>query len=413
MLTNEQLLEKKFVIRWLLIAFGLRLGLMLLIHFTGAEKSLSLTKDSFLYDRVGLEMAEYFRTGDAAYWPTRVSGFIDFGWEYVIGCIYYLTGHQPLAIKILCVMAGTLTPLVHYRTAALVTGDQRVARLVLILSVLFPTQVYYSTLMVRDTVATLGISLIFLGIAEYIANSKSAWMIYMAIGWGVMISMRSYLAAILGVTVPLGFVVALLVGGGGEDASRGKLALIGLLMVAVMAGVVGFAPEMLAEVDTQFTDLSYINKIRRKLNKGSGAFFQSGEATQIGEDVTDTAVSFGVGIYFFFFSINPSSLDSIRQFMALPEVVLVAVGAIYSIRGARVLWNERRYAFTALMVPTLVITFGYSVATTNGGPLMRWRMQLLGVYLVLAATGLLATRLRASRSRSQPVAEFDADREAA
>ncbi len=396
--------NRNFIIRWVSIGLVLRLSLMLLIHFSGAEKSLSLTKDSFLYDRVGLEMAEYFRTGDPAYWPTRVSGFIDFGWEYFIGCVYYITGHQPLVIKLLCVIAGTLAPLVHYRMAYLVTGDQRVARLVLILSLLFPTQVYYSTLMVRDGVATLGVSLIFLAVVEYVVKPTSSWLLHLMIGFGIMISMRSYLAAVLAATIPLGFVAAAIVGGAGT-VGRGKVAIGALLLAGLLVGVVGFAPEMVAEVDTQFTDLSYVNKMRRKLNQGSGAFYQSGEVTEIGENVTDTTISFVVGLYFFFFSVNPSSVNTIRQFMALPEVVLVVIGTIYSIRGARVLWNERRYLFTVLVVPTAVITFGYSVATTNGGPLMRWRMQLLGVYLVIAATGLLASRLRrAQQQGKRPIA---------
>ncbi len=389
---------QQFLIRWVFIGFAIRLGLMLLIHFSGAEQGLSLTKDSFLYHNVGSQMAEYFRTGDAASWPIRVSGVIDFGWEYFIGFVYYFTGDQPLAIKFVCVLAGTLVPVVHCRMAYLVTGDERVAKLALVLSMLFPTQIYYSTLMVRDSIATLAVSLIFLGVVEYVAKPVSPWLLHLGIGFGMMVLMRSYLAAIMAATIPLGFVAAALVGGSGAVA-RGKAALGFVLVAGLLIGVVGFAPEMVAEVDTQFTDLSYINKVRRKLNKGSGAFYAPGEVTEIGENVTDTTISFVVGLYFFFFSVNPSSLNTVRQFMALPEVVLVAVGTFYSIRGARVLWAERRYLFTVLIVPTIVITFGYSVATTNGGPLMRWRMQLLGVYLVVAATGILASRVQRSEPR--------------
>ncbi len=414
MMTNDRSQLRNFITRWLVIGFILRFVLMLLIHFTGADKSLGLTKDGFLYDKVGLELAEYLRTGDPAYWPSRLQRFTDFGWEFFVGVVYFFAGHQPVLVKLFCVIVGTITPLIHYRTALLVTGDQRVAKLALVLSILFPTQVYYSTLMVRDSLATMGVSLVFLAITEYTSRAiSSRWMLHGALGMAIVVSLRSYLAAILCVTIPLGFLAASMFSGVGGSESRGKLALAGVILAAVLAGVIGFAPEMLSEIDTQFADLSYINKIRRKMNQGSGAFFQSGNVTEIGEDVTGTAVSFGVGIYFFFFSINPSSLNTIRQFMALPEVVLVAVGAIYSIRGAKVLWNERRYVFTVLMVPTFVITVGYSVATTNGGPLMRWRMQLLGVYLIMAATGLMATRLRKTRQTAEPLRSKESNAEAA
>jgi hypothetical protein len=51
-----------------------------------------------------------------------------------------------------------------------------------------------------------------------------------------------------------------------------------------------------------------------------------------------------------------------------------------------------------------VLTLGYSAATTNGGPLMRWRMQLIGIYLIMGATGLI-TSIRArsiAAANSQP-----------
>lgn len=397
---------RNFVSRWVLIGFAIRVSLMLLIHFSNAEKELSLTKDAFLYDNVGVQLAQYLRTGDPNDWPVRLAGVIDFGWEYLIGGIYYLIGHQPLVIKSICVLASLIASYVHFRIAYLVTGDDRVARLVLVLSILFPTQVYYSTLMVRDSVATLGVSLIFLGVVEYVAKPMSSWFLHLSIGFVIVVLLRSYLAAILAATIPLGFVAAALVGGGGAIA-RGKAALGFVLLGGLLVGVVGFAPELVAEVDTQFTDLSYINKIRNKMNTGSGAFYSEGQVTEIGEDFFDTTISFAVGIYFFFFSINPGSINTIRQVMALPEVLLVAIGAFYSIRGARVLWYERRYLFTVLLVPTIVITFGYSVATTNGGPLMRWRMQLMGIYLVIAATGLLAARVArvSKRQRKLPGSE--------
>ena len=394
----ERISTKRFIATWLLAGLALRLVLMLVIHFTQIDKSLQLTKDGFLYDRVGVEMSEYLRTGNSMMWPARVTRVVDFGWEYYIGGVYYLFGHQPLLIKLSVVLAGVFVPLIHYRIALLATDDERVARLVLVLSMLFPTQVYYSTLMVRDAIATLGVSLIFLGITEYITRPLSRWLLHLVIGFTIMVLLRSYLAAILAITIPIGFLLAGLLGSG--NSGRGRI-LVGGVLIAVFAfGVVSFSPGLIAEVDTQFADINYVNKVRRKLNQGSGAFYRSGNVTEVGTSVTESITSFVVGIYFFFFSINPSSLTSLRQIIAVPEVILVAVGALYSIRGGCVLWRERRYRFIVLMFPTAILTLGYSIATTNGGPLMRWRMQLVGIYLVLAATGLLAARVQRGRKRT-------------
>ena len=132
-------------------------------------------------------------------------------------------------------------------------------------------------------------------------------------------------------------------------------------------------------------------KYATKMNVGGGAMFADGSVTEVGSGLVETLSSFVVGLYFFFFSVNPTQISSIRQIMALPEVFLVALGTYYSFKGGWVLWQERREIFLPLIIPTLVMTLGYSAATTNGGPLMRWRMQLLCVYLILASTGVITS----------------------
>jgi len=374
--------------KWVMIGFLVRFILMLVIHFSGAEESMKLTKDAFLYDRVGLEIAEYYSSNGMTGWPPRVKGFIDFGWEFVIGFVYYLIGHNPLVIKMICVVAGTMIPLVHYRTAKLVTNDTTIAFTVLIFSVFFPTQVYYSTLMVRDSVSALAVSLIFLGLAEYIRNASPTWILKLGIGFVIMLGLRSYLAAMLGMIIPVSLLITALVSSGGRGRALAGTLFLGLAVV----GAVFLAPSLIGELDTQFTDVNYINKVRNKMNSGTGAMFDEGGVTSVGSNILDTLTSFAVGLYFFFFSVNPTQLGSIRQIMALPEVVIVVLGTFYSFKGGLVLWKERRDIILPLLLPTLVMTLGYSAATTNGGPLMRWRMQLIGVYLIMGATGMIAAK---------------------
>ncbi|MEL7500624.1 MAG: glycosyltransferase family 39 protein [Planctomycetota bacterium] len=374
--------QKDFVQRIILAGFLIRIVLMFGIHVSGAEESMRLTKDAFLYDEVGQQIAEYYHTQGATQWPTRVTRVVDFGWEHTIGVVYYLVGHQPIAIKMICVFAGTLIPLIHYRTASIITNDSRIALLVLVLSAFFPTQVYYSTLMVRDSVAALAVSTLFLGVAEYVCRSSNYWWVYVAIGFLGMLGLRSYLASMLAVVIPISLMLTAFVSEGGRTRAVSGVVILGILLF----GVITFAPELVGEVDTQFTDLNYINKVRGKMNHGSGAMF-SGGVTEVGKDITDTITSFGVGLYFFFFSVNFAQIGSMRQIMALPEVFLVIFGTVFSLRGGYVLWKERRDLILPVLIPTLVLTLGYSAATTNGGPLMRWRMQLVGVYLILAATG--------------------------
>lgn len=395
--------------KWMMVAFVIRLALMLVIHFSGAEESLRLTRDAFLYDEVGLAISEYYVSGGSTAWPARVTGFVDFGWEHFIGVVYYLFGYEPLLIKLVCVCAGALVALVHCRTALIVSNDTRVGLAVLIISVFFPTQVYYSTLMVRDSVSALSVSVLFWGIAQFIRKTTPWWWVTFLVGFFVLVSLRSYLASILVVVIPLSFLVTAIFSKHGRGRAIGGIAVVGLAVAAstvLVPVLVNSELQEYVELDTQFTDLDYINKIRSKMNRGSGAMYSEGSVTDLGTSFVDTVTSFLIGLYFFFFSINPGQLSSIRQIMALPEVVLVIVGMWYGSIGAWVLWKERRDVFLPLIIPTIVMTLGYSAATTNGGPLMRWRMQLLGVYLVVAATGVIASVRKKQAIREQ----FEAQR---
>ena len=377
--------------------FAIRLALMLVIHISGAEKSMSLTKDAFLYDRVGMQIGEYYTTMGATEWPARVTGFVDFGWEHFIGLVYYVLGHNPIAIKMVCVTVGALVPLVHYKTAKIVTNDATVAFAVLLTSMLFPTQIYYSTLMVRDSISAMSVSLLFLGLAQFIRKTNFFWWVTFGVGFALLVSLRSYLASVIAIVIPVSFLITALVSSGGRGRAVAGMVALGLSIF----GVTIFAPQLMGELDLQFTDLDYVNKVRNKMNTGSGAMFQGGAVTEVGSSIVDTVSSFAVGLYFFFFSVNPTQLGSIRQIMALPEVLLVVVGSFYSLKGGWVLWKERRDIILPLLIPTLVMTLGYSAATTNGGPLMRWRMQLIGVYLILGCTGFIVSRRKSVTVKQQ------------
>ena len=62
------------ILRIFWIGMVLRVGLVLTLQATGLERTLKLTKDAFLYDRVGKQIAEHFRTNGGTSWPDRVSG---------------------------------------------------------------------------------------------------------------------------------------------------------------------------------------------------------------------------------------------------------------------------------------------------------------------------------------------------
>lgn len=95
-----------------------------------------------------------------------------------------------------------------------------------------------------------------------------------------------------------------------------------------------------------------------------------------------------LGLYFFFFSIDPTEVTRARQWFAMPEMVVLLLAFPAIVRGVVRTWRHKRQ----IALPVLVFAFGvmavYSSATTNMGAMFRWRMQALPFFMMMAAYGI-------------------------
>ena len=382
------LLERADVRRWIVFAFVARFALAMFFEVSGVERSMRLTRDAFLYERVGAELADYWRSDGATPWPSRVGATpLDCLFEYEVGVVSYLSGGSLLLIRLINVIAGTLVPLVVWKTARLLF-DPVVSRRALIGSAFFPTQVYYSAIGVRDAQSTLAMCLVFYGLTAIVAQ-RSAGRSALALPAGLLLiaGFRTYMFTLIVVMIPLSWAAAaVLIRSSGKARFLSRAVTVGVLCGAI-AGGLGLNSVFSGNEGSQITDVNFLNKIRQKMNRGGGALYDEGEVPLLFEDAGSTATAIGVGLYHFLFSVNPTEIDSARQFMALPEVLLVVVAIPSLWRG---FLRARRHYPLELAAPLLIalaITFAYSSVATNGGPMMRWRLQTVNVYIIIAALG--------------------------
>lgn len=115
------------------------------------------------------------------------------------------------------------------------------------------------------------------------------------------------------------------------------------------------------------------NAIRRQLNSGSGALYKDDSVPRVGESAVETMQSVTVGIYFFFLSVDPTDVRSVRQWLVLPEVLLVLYMMPSLYRGFWCVMRHHRFEFLSVLLVAAAITLAYSAATTNAGPLLRCR----------------------------------------
>ncbi len=372
--------------RWLWFGFLMRFLLMLLINVSEADEQLRLTRDGFLYEQIGISISDYFLTNGASPWPTRVDTVLDALYEWETGIVFYLTGNSVFAMKLLNVIVGSAVPFVVWQTAKLVF-DSRISRIALIAAVFFPTQVYYSTLMVRDTQSTMAMSLISLGLTAIAKRGSVLQVLSLPVGLLLIAGLRTYLFSVLIVVIPIGWVLAFLFLK--SRIKRKVLVTVFWVLMICLAGItsIGVNSIFSGNEEAAITDITFLNKIRRKMNHGKGAMHSREDLPNIGEDVVETSMAYVIGLYYFFFSVSPTEFTSHRQLMAIPEVVLVVFAIPALFRGGCRIWKHYLFPLFVPILMTLIVTIAYSGVATNGGPLMRWRLQTVNVYILVAAVG--------------------------
>lgn len=383
--------ETARIIRLFGLGLLLRSVLLLTLHFTGLEQTLALSKDAVLYDQMGRQIAEYYRTGGATAWPDHVAGVPDRLYEHIVGLIYYVTGDSILFVRLANAICGSLVILVAWRMARCFT-DERTAYYVGVGACFLPTLVYYSCLPVLDGQSTLAMGLVFLGMAA-ITSSGNRWlMLALPAGLLLTVGFRTYVAFVLLFLIPASWLVTILVT---KSRSEFKPAYRNMLLAILAMAAIG--PPAVAELYSiskvkRATNVSRWNNFRKKMNNGGGALYKEGHVPGLGGSTLGTARSVATGIYFFIFSINPAKMSSIRQWMALPETLIVLFMLPRMYRGFRCIMREHRFEFLSVLFVTIAISVAYSITTTNAGPLMRWRLQVAIVYITLAAVGTRIVR---------------------
>lgn len=392
--------EFQRIIRVFWIGLGLRVGLVLVLQATGLERTLKLTKDAFLYDNLGKQIAEHYRTNGGTSWPGRVSGVLDHLYEHFVGLTYYLTDDSMLVVRLCNSLAGCLVILATWRMARYVTDADTAYRCGL-WACFFPTQFYYSCLPVRDAHSTLAMTMVFLGMTALTSGGKRMHVMALPLGILLTAGYRTYVATVLIFLVPAGLFAAMLLARSQKKTQfLGRAALLGVIALGV-AGPAGIEKLSSTGKAAQVMDMDYWNSTRQKMNRGSGALYGSDEVPELGKSILTTVQGVAIGLYFFFVSINPTEMDSIRQWMAVPEVLIVIYMVPKLYRGFRRIMRYHRFEFIAVLFVAVAITFAYSSVTTNAGPLMRWRLQVANVYIVMAAIGLSRNYAFETIKRSQ------------
>ena len=368
----------------LMLAMGVRLLVIFVFNITGAITRLHLSPDSLRYHRVGVLISKQMENG-MFNWPN----WIDYGWFQITGFIYFLFGPYPLFMQLVNMILSVGTVAITFYTARLVFNNELVGRWSCLLVAFFPSFVYWSCMMLKDPLAIFAISLMALSLVSLIRSFSFRWLCVLLASLLMILLIRDYLFYVLVILCAVSLSLATV---------RRIRQLTFRMFLVVMA--LGFLPYFLGQgfmghefVDNStYFDMDYINSTRVAIgDHGSGRIFDDVESAVWGGGIVNDLRLLLTGLFFFFVSIDLTSLGSVRQMMALPEVLIFLLLLPALAKGWLRAW--RRHRQTAL--PVVILACGlvavYTSATTNMGALFRWRMQAMPFFVMMICYGLYCT----------------------
>lgn len=382
-ISRNELDDSQFLTRLLLIAWLLRLAVVILFNLTGAVSELGLSSDSFLYHRTGIWIARSLAGGASIadlHW-------VDDGWFQFTGLVYYVLSPNPVWIQLINITLSTMAVWFTYTLTLRGFGHRNGARLAAVMVAVFPSFVYWSTMMLKDPAALLAMTMITCSLVCLRQRFEFKWLWALAAGLLIYLGIRQYMFLVCLLMIP----VALIPFAQRRMGSMIFSTIFAIVIASLITYSMGYGFLGLEEIgNSHYFDLEYINSTRINIgDHGSGAIYANPEDALWGSDWVRNIQNAFTAIFYFFVSIDLTDIRSLRQIMALPEV-LVFISILPALfKGMWLTWKRcRRTAWPILLMASVILVV-YSSATTNLGALFRWRMQSMPMFMAMASMGVV------------------------
>ena len=316
---------------------------------------------------------------------------------YMIAIVYKVVGANMLAIQFINAVLGAATAPAIFLIAHIIFGNLRVSRVAALFVAFFPSLVLWSSQGLKDgpIVFMLAMAvLLTLRLGEKFSFKNAA---ILALVLATLTTFRFYLfymvvAAIVGAfTIGMREFTAV-------SFARQMLLIVGIGLALTYLGVIRTANLQLG----YFGDLAVVQ--RSRLDSAVSA--KSG----FGEDVDVSTASGALqavptGILYLLFAPFPWQLQSLRQSITLPEMLIWWAAFPFLVLG---LWFTIRYRLRqafVIFIFTTMLTLAYSVFQGNVGTAYRQRAQILVFYFIFVAVGIVLLREKWEERRLHEVVE--------
>lgn len=306
------------------------------------------------------------------------------GMLYLVAGVYEIVGRNLLAIQFINAVLGAATAVIIFLCAHHIFGNNRVARTAAVLTAFCPSLVLWSSQGLKDgpIVFVLALSILAtLKLSEKLTVKYAAVLSFCLI---CLLSLRFYIFYMMVVAVVGAFIIGM-TKATAQVFFRQSMAIIAIGLALTWFGVIRYASTQLEG----YANLEAVQRSRYDLAQSA----HSGFGRDV--DVSTTQGAIGViptGLVYLLFAPFPWQLNSLRQSITLPEMILWWASIPLLIVG---LWFAIRYRFrevSAILIFTTMLSIAYSVFQGNVGTAYRQRAQLLVFYFIFVAVGVTLIR---------------------
>ncbi len=352
--------------------------------------------DALTYDFYGFALVKSW--GGDHYYQTNVNTFFGeygqsaWGMVYMVGAVYKVIGRNMLAIQFTNAVFGAATAPAVFSIAHTLFQNRRVARLAALLVAFFPSLVLWSSQGLKDGPIVFILVLAILLTLQLGERFSFRNTVFLCLVLATLISFRFYLFYMMTAAVLGAFII------GTREFTLSRfisqfLVVIGIGIGLTYLGVLRTAQQQAG----YFGDLRVVERSRQDQSRA-----QSGFSQDVDVSTTEGALKAApLGIVYLLFAPFPWEVQSLRQSITLPEMLVWWTCFPLLILG---LWFTIRYRLRqsfVILIFTTMLTLAYSIYQGNVGTAYRQRAQLLVFYFIFVAVGYVLLREKREEKKQQ------------
>ncbi len=372
--------ERTFLMRLFILAVLVRIAVATIIYLGNLQDFFG--GDANTYHLFGESLNQSWHGDD--YHGGRYAVFIQsgagaWGMLYIVAGVYEVLGANMYAIQLINASVGASTAIVVYYTTQTLFTNARVSKVAAILVAFFPSLILWSSQGLKDGLIIMALALCILSTLRLVEKITVPYVVTLGVCLAALLSLRFYIFYMMAAAVGGSFVIGLKSASAQNFIQR--FVAIGLIGLAfTWFGVIRFAATQFEKYgNLQMVQMSRIDQARNA---------ESGFGKDVDVQTTEGALTvIPLGLLYLLFAPFPWQLASLRQSIALPEMLIWWTAFPLLVLGLWYAVKHRLRQVAPIVLFTTMLTLAYAVFQGNVGTAYRQRSQLLVFYFIFVAVG--------------------------